>query len=392
MADSGVTDRWHKSRPQPDERRCEHNKVPTADHGRGKRWLARWRDANGEQRKRGFDKKAEAEAQLATVRADLLRGVYIDPAAGRVTLRNFGDSKWLPAQVHLRPNSATLYGAHLRNHIYPLLGGNRLGQLKRSDMKSFVAALTKTLAPATVHTVFAVLRSLMQSAVDDGLIPGNPCSRVPLPLVERGLVEPLPAEAIHALVKAITPRYAVTVWLAAGAGLREGEALGLIVPRVEFLARRLLVHKQMQNGELVELKTKASRRTVPLDDVVINALSAHLQRWPASKPAQLVVTNRLRKPVQRSSFGYCWREAVEAAGLPKGTRFHDLRHFYASALIAANLHPKTIQVRLGHATIAETMDTYGHLFPDAESQGRGALDAALARPDVPPMCPEARAE
>jgi hypothetical protein len=64
--------------------------------------------------------------------------------------------------------------------------------------------------------------------------------------------------------------------------------------------------------------------------------------------------------------------------LPKGTRFHDLRHFYASTLIAANVNPKVIQARLGHATITETMDTYGHLFPDAEDLGRGAIDAIFA--------------
>jgi integrase len=69
---------------------------------------------------------------------------------------------------------------------------------------------------------------------------------------------------------------------------------------------------------------------------------------------------------------------VKAAGLPPGTRFHDLRHFYASALIAANLNPKVIQARLGHATIAETMDTYGHPFPDSENLGRGAVDDVLA--------------
>jgi integrase-like protein len=87
--------------------------------------------------------------------------------------------------------------------------------------------------------------------------------------------------------------------------------------------------------------------------------------------------------VQRNSFGECWRVAVKAAGLPKGTRFHHLRHFYASTLIAAGLHPKAIQARLGHATIAETMDTYGHLFPDADDLGRGTIDAAFA--DLQPL-------
>jgi integrase len=71
-------------------------------------------------------------------------------------------------------------------------------------------------------------------------------------------------------------------------------------------------------------------------------------------------------------------DAVAAADLPPRTWFHDLRHFYASALIAANLNPKIIQERLGHAMIAETVDTYGHLFPAAEDLGRGAVDDALA--------------
>ena len=67
-----------------------------------------------------------------------------------------------------------------------------------------------------------------------------------------------------------------------------------------------------------------------------------------------------------------------ACALPsEGDRFHDLRHFYASCLIAANLNPKVIQARLGHATMAETMDTYGHLFPDSEDLGRGAIDAMV---------------
>jgi integrase len=97
------------------------------------------------------------------------------------------------------------------------------------------------------------------------------------------------------------------------------------------------------------------------------------------RAVQRLITNRLGVPVRRSSFGDCWREAVAVAGLPAGTRFHDLRHFYASSLIADGQHPKIIQTRMGHATIAETMDTYGHLFPEAEDAGRGALDTALAK-------------
>jgi integrase len=163
------------------------------------------------------------------------------------------------------------------------------------------------------------------------------------------------------------------------------------------------VLSQAQRGQLAaDLKTGASTRTIPADEWVLNEISSHVQRF-GTGPSEVIVTNRIGKVAQRNSFGYCWRQAVADARicgkppapardrgpcgeacadtahcLPKGTRFHDLRHFYASTLIAANLNPRVVQTRLGHATITEMMDTYGHLFPDAEDLGRGAIDAAFA--------------
>ncbi len=386
-----VVDRWHVTRPRREgaEPCGEHRAlVPSVAHGKGVRWQVRYRDADGVQRKENFKQQAAADARAKVVGANLLTGAHIDPKAGRVSLRSFSNEQWLPSQVHLRPSTRSLYESHLRTHVLPLLGDRHLSALRRSDMKKFVAALTaKGLAPSTVSTVYAVIRSIMQAATDEGLIPGNPCSRVPLPRVERPVLTPLMAEEVQRIARSITPRYEVAVWLGAGAGLREGEALGLLASRVDFLRRRLLVEEQMQRGVLSPLKTKASRRMVPVDDVVLNKLAAHLAQWTPG-PDGLVVRNRCRRAVRRSSFIHCWKEAVEAAGLPKGIRFHDLRHFYASTLIAAGLHPKTIQSRLGHATISETMDTYGHLFPDADDQGRGALDAVFKiNADVPPECP-----
>ncbi|WP_448613344.1 tyrosine-type recombinase/integrase [Modestobacter sp. URMC 112] len=356
----------------------------------------RFRDPDGRQRKRTFAKKGDAGRFAATVEADKLRGLYVDHRAGRVTLADFAEQRWLPSLVHVRPNTLTLYQAHLRNHVLPAFGSRSLGSLRRQDCRSFVAALAARLAPATVSTVYAVLRMVMQTAVDDGLIAANPCSRVPLPRIEHRVIEPLPAASVVALADAMPNRYAVTVWLAAGAGLREGEALGLTATRVDFLRRRVHVEEQLQgaNGaapSLAPLKTRASRRVVPVDDFVLTELTTHMQQWRLG-PSGLLVTNRLGAPVRRSSFGHCWQVAVEGCGLPRGTRFHDLRHFYASALIGAGLHPKAIQARLGHATIAETMDTYGHLFPDSEDHGRGALDNLLREARVPSGCHAAAAE
>jgi len=201
---------------------------------------ARWRDPDGKQRYRAFERKLDAENFLTAQRAELMHGGYIDPREGKITLKSYAEQRWLPAQVHLRPNSASLYASHVANHVIPLLGNRPLGALRRPDCTAFVAALAaKPLAPSTVHTVYAVLRSLMQSAVEDQLIPANPCSRVPLPRLDKRIVVPLAAEAVSALAGAMPVSYELAVWLAACAGLREGEALGLTVPRVEFLARRV---------------------------------------------------------------------------------------------------------------------------------------------------------
>jgi hypothetical protein len=76
-------------------------------------------------------------------------------------------------------------------HIYPLLGERRIGSLQKSDIKSLVATKARELAPSTVETVVAVLRAMLASAVEDGVIPVNPAARVQLPEVTPRVLMPL---------------------------------------------------------------------------------------------------------------------------------------------------------------------------------------------------------
>jgi integrase len=346
-----------------------------------KRWLALWIGADSQEHSKAFAKQSDAEKYATVMEADALRGIrYADPRRGAITVREYGEDVFLPSMLHLRPNSADTYAARLHTQIYPLLGNRKMGTITRTDVQSLINALSGRLAPATIRTTHAVLRVMMQSAVDADpqVIPVNPCTRIKVPRPGKRVVEPLPAAAVAALHDTITPRYRVMVALGAGLGLREGEALGLTMARVDFLHRRVHIREQAQRGKLTELKTAASTRTIPADEWVLNEISAHVQRYGAG-PGEMIVANRSGGILQRSNFWTYWHRAVTAAGLPEGTRFHDLRHFYASTLIAANLNPKVIQVRLGHATIAETMDTYGHLFPEAGDLGRGAIDSILGQ-------------
>lgn len=170
--------------------------------------------------------------------------------------------------------------------------------------------------------------------------------------------------------------------------LRQGEAFGLTVDRVSFLRRALTVDRQLvllpgREPYLAPPKTVASVRTVPLPSVVVDGLAAHLAEYPPRGDGFVFTTERGR-PLRRTSFSaQAWQPAVAAAGLPAGTHFHDLRHFYASLLIRHGESVKVVQARLGHASAAETLDTYSHLWPDSDDRTREAVDAVLGTAAVP---------
>lgn len=241
-------------------------------------------------------------------------------------------------------------------------------------------ALSTTLAPATVELVYRYLAGIFRAAAADKLIPTSPCTGVRLPRQERQLVEPLHTDAVEALAGAVPGRYKALVVLAAGTGLRQGEALGLTLDRVDFLRRTLRVDRQLQTlkGEprLVAPKTEASRRTIPLPNVVLDALAHHLATYPRG-PDGLIFTDDRGRPIRRNRMGETWARAVAAAGLPKGTGFHALRHYYASLLIGHGESVKVVQDRLGHASATETLDTYAHLWPTSDDRTRAAVDGVL---------------
>lgn len=114
-----------------------------------------------------------------------------------------------------------------------------------------------------------------------------------------------------------------------------------------------------------------------MPDVVGGALAEHLARFQRG-PADLIFNNSYGAPLRRSTAGEMWHRAASQVDLPKWATLHDLRHFYASLLISRGCSVKTIQRRLGHQSATETLDTYGHLWPDSDEETRAAVDHVLA--------------
>ena len=333
-------------------------------------WRARYRDETSKEHAKHFARKADAQRWLDEVTASMVRGEYVDPRAGRVTFKAYAE-QWRTSQVHRVTSQLTIESA-LRRHTYPTLGDKPLSAIKPSDVQAWVKRLSERLAPRSVILTHGIAAGVFKAAVRDRLIASNPCDGTGLPKAPRQQVEPLPTETVWALVEAVPPQYRALVILAAGTGMRQGEALGLTVDRIDFLRRVVRVDQQLlsvpgRESFLAPPKTAASVRTIPLPQVVIDALAAHLAAYPPSA-AGLVFTTGTGAPVRRSSFGDVWRAAVKAAGAPPGTGIHQLRHYYASLLIRHGESVKVVQARLGHASASQTLDTYSHLWPDSDDR------------------------
>ncbi|MFC6286817.1 tyrosine-type recombinase/integrase [Nocardioides sp. GCM10027113] len=351
------------------------------------RWRARYRDASGREHARHFVKKADAQRWLNEVTASVVTGQYVDPKAGRMPFRDYAE-QWRKMQAH-RPSSQAHTETMLRRHAYPTLGDRPLNSVLPSEVQAWVkrlgtedkASKRKALSPSTIGVVHSIVSSVMKAAVRDRRIMANPCEGTKLPKPEKKQVVPPTTEQVDVLRKAMPDRLGALVTITAGTGMRQGEVLGLTVDRLDMLRREVRVDRQLvtmakDTPKFGPVKTDASVRTIPLPVVVVDALAAHLAAYPAG-PDGLVFTQSNGDPWTRQRFGHVWRPAARAAGLPVGSGLHGLRHYYASLLIRFGESVKTVQARLGHATAAETLDTYSHLWPDSDDRTRDAIDAVM---------------
>ncbi|MDX2540640.1 tyrosine-type recombinase/integrase [Streptomyces sp. WI04-05B] len=284
-------------------------------------------------------------------------------------------------------NTTNTYESHLRNHILPFAGRRPASALRRRDSTALVDWLLvkpSLSSTCTVVQIFKTWRILVHYMLDEDVpLPSNVVARIDLPDVTQRVavaLSPGQVAAIAAAMRKVAPRYEILIWLAACAGLRQGEAFGLRQSQVMQSQDRLCIKEQRQRGKAVGLKTKASYATLPVDHFLIEQLTQHSSQFVepelvspyteqrrrargyAEPPGEdLIVTNRFGRPVLRSDFHDKWKRAVRLAGLPGTTRFHDLKHFYTTTLGSSGNHdPKTVQALSRHAEFSETWDTYAH--------------------------------
>ncbi len=345
-------------------------------------YRVRWREYPGAPEKsRHFSRKLDADTFETQIRHTKLTGSYIDPSAGKVLMDAYA-LQWAASRPW-RPSTRDRMTSILKTHVVATFGKRELRSILPSDVQSWVGSMSANdLAPATVEGNYRVLAALMRSAVLDRLISESPCRSIRLPRrsVSTGALTPLTTLQVRAVAAAMPERLSALVLVSAGLGLRQGEACGLTMDRVDFLRRKVTIDQQLTNSagvppHLAPPKTPASVRSIALPDSVGAVLAEHIRVF-GSGDLGLLFTTPGGGPLRRGRWAREFAKATGVVGVVATS--HDLRHHAASLLIASGCSVKAVQHFLGHATAAETLDTYGHLWPDDEDRIRASIDAAMA--------------
>ena len=283
-------------------------------------------------------------------------------------------------------------------HLIPALGAIPLAKLApvhiqrttRRPLPSGRRDGSGGLSAQTVVHHARVLSAALRRARALRLIATNPIEETSQPKVQRQEIEALePAEAAALLTAARRTRMFPLIFLALATGLRRGEILGLRWSDVDLARRTLTVAQSLEQTAsgglaLKSPKTKRSRRTIALSPAVVEELQAHRAKQAAERlalgmgrdPAGLVFTGIDGDPLRPDGITWRFAKLVKLAGV-KRISFHGLRHTHATDLLRAGVHPKIASDRLGHSSIAVTMDIYSHALPALQEEAAQRIDAAL---------------
>lgn len=321
---------------------------------------------------RGFEKKADAAAFRDLRREERTKQKHFPGSAPLYTVHSYFD-QWLKAYVlhQCKRSTAINYQCNLNNYVIPALGSRRLDSLKPQDMKNLLAQLqAKGLAKQTIRNIFTPIREAFDQAVSEGILPSNPTIAIKTHLRQirdaKHHVHPLTPKQTTALLNAAKKKDAVLyvgILLGVRAGLRRGEILGLEWNAIDWTHRQATIKQARVYSQMTTTKSH-QLRTVDLTQSVIDALKKIKQ-----DPEQPLILHRLGRRISPEWLLRTFQGILVDLGLPK-IRFHDLRHTYASQLIAIGASPKYIQTQLGHSSINVTFDCYGHLFKNERTVDR----------------------
>ena len=342
--------------------------------------------------------RAEVAGKLKILHRAIQQGLPVTD--DRLTVGAFL-TEWLErsARPRLKQSTFESYSSHTRLHLIPKLGNLKLSKLQPSHIERFMnesrtvkpdktTKETRPLSPRTRQYLRAILRTALDDAENEGLVARNVAKLAKGPRVVHQEVSPLSPEETKKFIEKIAgDRLEALYILAMASGMRQGELLGLRWSDLDLAARELRVRQVRERVKgapsFAEPKSQQSRRAIPLPEIAVMALERHRTAQKAERlksgtwqDTGLVFTTPTGAPLDASTVSHRFQAALVTAELRK-VRFHDLRHGYASFLIAAGEHPRVVMELMGHSQISLTMNTYSHVMPSMKQSAAAKLDGIL---------------
>ena len=349
--------------------------------------------------------RQEAADQLARALSDLGRGMFVAPH--KLTV-----GQWLATWLQeyqrppVRPLTFDNYERIVRCHLIPTLGHLPLKELRPEHVQRAYNERHQTgMSAGSIRVMHAVLHGAMKQAVKNQFMLRNVIEATLPPSARSRTMQPLSLQDVkHLLSEIANHRLFAAILLGLGTGLRRGELLALRWQDVDLqkglihiqqTLARVRVHETREDGKKTHLifqepKTEQSRRTLPIPGDVIEELQRHKGRQAqerlllgqAYEDYGLVFCSTTGRPLEPFGFYRRFVRLLWQAGLP-ARRFHDARHTFATLMLELGESPKTVQVMLGHTTIATTLDIYSHVSLELEKRAVANLNAALRNVAIP---------
>lgn len=324
-------------------------------------------------------RKRDADEKLTEMMGEVHNGIYKD--IKKVSFRQYA-TLWLESYAKSNTKASTYegYEAIIDNNLVKYMGEMPLMAIDAGMLQHYIAKRLEKVKPKTVINEIVVMKEMFKHAVQWGYLKINPAEYVVRPRYEREEMEVISPDDFHTLLAHVSPQHKIIVLMDMLTGLRRGEILGLQWGDIDWKHNQLYVRRSLWRGKFCSPKSKASRRRVDLSPYLVRELKKHKLACPPSEHDMVFCTAE-GTPLDPDNF--VKREflpALRRAGL-RHIRFHDLRHSNVAMRIEQGQNIKYIQVQLGHASIQTTLDRYGHLMKDVNTEQAMKLDNLLGFDD-----------
>ncbi|MCA0754932.1 site-specific integrase [Paenibacillus sp. N4] len=352
--------------------------------------------------RRGFRTRTEAKKERDALSADLNRGQYIDPT--KVTYGEYF-ADWLAGRDNIEASTREMYQSYFNKHISKHLGSIQLSKLSALDIKKFITHLRtkgindepgfeKGLGDESVKRIYSVVDASLNSAESFELITRNPTAKIPKgekPKVEKKERQIWDNDSVKLVLASSkgTTRFWIAYFLAIMTGMRQGEILGLQWADVDFEKATIRVRRSLRKNktEFKSVKNASSVRVISISPLTVGFLKEHRDIIEMEKKKlgrlyqdnDLVVCSSKGTPAYASKVLEKWYDICDKykpAHEPRIT-YHDLRHQSASIMLNEREDIRVVSKRLGHSTVAQTLNTYSHLLPTGQETAVLSLDRAV---------------